>query len=424
MSQTTINTADAITVKKFSAALFACTVRTPNEMKNLTGDAPQQSQAEEKLKGQTSPGMPIVRVTDLSKSAGDKVSIDLFNIIGGRPIMGDRTASGRGEKLTFSSMDVSIDQATKVVDLGGKMTQQRTVHQLRGLGLGALAGYMPRLESQQCLVHMAGARGVQTGNDWVVPQQTDGEFSEIMVNPVRAPTFNRHWVANATNLTQGGQQLASIASTDTLRFEHLDALRVWLDDLEFPLQPVMIPDDPYAADEPMWVLMVTPRAYSSLLTQTAGMRTFQQNAWNRSSAGSKHPLFKGEVGMWNGILVKKLSRSIRFLPNTPSQVITSANAATATETSQAINAGLTPGFGVERQMLLGAQALANVYGRNAGSDFHYEYMEDMYDFKRKREIAGAFMGGKAKVRFNVPDSSANLIPTDHGVAVLDVAVRL
>lgn len=424
MTQTVVSTADAITVKKFSTALFAATIRTPNEMKNLTGTAPTQSDAEAKMKGQTSPGMPIVRVTDLSKTAGDKISVDLFNIVGGRPIMGDRTGSGKGDKLTFSSMEVSIDQATKVIDLGGRMTQQRTVHQLRGIGMAALAGYMPRLESQQCLVHMAGSRGVQGGLDWAVPLQTDSEFAEIMVNPVRAPTFNRHWVANAANLTQGGQQLGSIVSTDTLRFEHIDALRVWLDDLEFPLQPVMIPDDPYAADDPMWVLMVSPRAYSSLLTQTSGLRTFQQNAWNRASAGSKHPLFKGEVGMWNGILVKKMSRSIRFLPSTPTQIITSANAATATETNQAVNGSLTAGFAVERCLLLGAQGLCNVYGRNAGSDFYYEYMEDLYDFKRKREIAAAFMGGKAKTRFAIPDATGNLIPTDHGVAVLDVAVRL
>jgi len=424
MAATSINTADAVTVKKFSAALFATTIRTPNEMKNLTGNAPTQSEAEAKMKGQTAPGMPIVRVTDLSKCAGDKISVDMFNIVGGRPVMGDRTASGKGDKLTFSSMDVAIDQATKVVDLGGRMTQQRTVHQLRTIGMAALAGYMPRLESQQCLVHMAGARGVQGGIDWAVPLQSDAEFAEIMVNPVRAPTFNRHWVVNGANLTAGGQQLGSIASTDAFTLAHLDALRIWLDDLEFPLQPVQIADDPYAADEPMWVLLASPRMYAQLLAQASGIRAFQQNAWNRASAGSKHPLFKGEVGMWNGILVKKISRSIRFLPSDTTQIVTSANAAAATETTQTVNAGLTAGFGVERSLLLGAQALCNVYGRNAGSDFYYEYMEDVYDFKRKREIAGAFMGGKAKTRFAVPDAAGNTIPTDHGVAVIDVAVRL
>ena len=132
---TQVNTADAITVKKFSAALFQYCIKTPNEMKNLTGAAPQQSEAERKIKGQTSAGMPIVRVTDLASSAGDKVSIDLFNIIGGKPIMGDRNAEGRGQKLSSSSFNMLIDLATFNVDAGGKMSRQRTRHDLRRIAL-------------------------------------------------------------------------------------------------------------------------------------------------------------------------------------------------------------------------------------------------------------------------------------------------
>lgn len=421
---TTVGTADSITIKKFSAALFAATIRTPNEMKNLTGEAPQQKDAEAKMKGQTSPGMPIVRVTDLAKSAGDKISVDLFNIIGGKPIMGDRNAQGKGEKLTFNSMEVSIDQYTKPVDLGGKMANQRTVHNLRGIGMAALAGYMPRLESQLCLVHMAGARGSQGGIDWAVPLQSDAEFAEIAVNPVKAPTYNRHYVVDGANLVQGGAQLASIDSADTLTYGHLDLLRTILDDAEFPLQNVQIKDDPAAADEPMWVLLATPRVYAQLLAQASGLRSFQQQAWNRASYGSKHPLFRGEVGMWNGILVKKISRAIRFAASETVKHITSANELTATETDVTVNAALSTTHAVERCLLLGAQALCNVYGRNQGSDFHFEYLEDTYNFKRAMEIAGACMGGKAKTRFNLPNGSGQNVPTDHGVIVVDVAVKL
>lgn len=424
MASFNIATADSVTVKKFSVALFAACVRTPNEMKNLTGEAPQQGTAEAKMKGQTSPGMPIVRVTDLASTAGDKVSIDLFNIIGGKPIMGDRNASGRGEKLTFNSMDITIDQYTKVVDIGGKMTKKRTVHNLRGLAMATLAGYMPRLESQLCLVHMAGARGSQSGVDWVVPLSSDADYAEIMVNTVKAPTYNRHFVINSTALTQGGAQLGSIVSTDLWTYQHLDLLRVFLDDLEFPMQPVKIADDPAAHDEPMHVLLVSPRQYAQFLAQSTGLRSFQQNAWNRKSQGSKHPLFAGEVGMWNGILVKKMSRSIRFAISELVPHITAGNEATATETNVTVNASLTAGFGVERSILLGAQALANVYGMNQGSDFHYEYMEDTYDFGRKLEIAAAGMGGKAKVRFNIPNAAGTFTPTDHGICVIDSAVKL
>lgn len=426
MAQTSIPVGSALAKKVFGAALFATTQRSPTMLKNLTGEAPKQGDAESKLKGQTSPGMPIVRVTDLAKTQGDTVSVDLFNIISQKPLVGDVNAEGKGEKLTFNSFDTKIDLFTKVIDAGGKMAQQRTVWNLRSIGLAALAGYMPRLETQQSLVHMAGARGSQQGMDWVVPLSTDADFANIMVNTVKAPTYNRHYVANALTLTQGGAQLGSIASTDLFALEHLDALRAIIDDADFPLQPIQIADDPAAADDPLYLFLATPRQYARLLSNTSNnvLRSFQQNAWTRASYGSKHPLFRGEVGLWNGILVKKMARSIRFNASDSVNIVTSANRYTATESAQTVNAGLTAGYAVDRGMLLGAQALVNVYGRNQGSEYYYSVNERTYNFDRNYEAAADAMNGKAKVRFSIPDGAGNTEPTDMNVIVLDTAVKL
>jgi N4-gp56 family major capsid protein len=426
VAQTQVPVGSTLAKKVFGAALFANTQRAPTLMKNLTGPAPKQPQAEAKMKGQTTPDMPVVMVTDLSKSAGDAVSVDLFNIFNQKPLVGDVNAEGRGEKLSFASFDTRIDMFTKAGDAGGKMAQQRTVWNLRGLVLANLAGYMPRLETQQLLVHLAGSRGSQAGMDWVVPLQTDPDFANILVNAVKAPTFNRHYVASGTSIVNGGQQLGSIASTDIFKLEHLDALRAFIDDMDLPMQPVKIADDPAAQDEPLYIYLASPRQYQSLLTNTSGnvLRTFQQNAWVRAQYGSKHPLFKGEVGIWNGILVKKMVRSIRFNPGDSTQIITSANAATATESAQTVNAGLGAGKAVDRGLLLGAQALVNVYGKNQGSEYYYSFNERLYNFERNYEAAADAMNGKNKVRFSVPDGQGNTFPTDNGVLVFDTAVSL
>jgi hypothetical protein len=42
--------------------------------------------------------MPIVRCMDLTKMAGDEVTFDLINPMGGKPIMGSRMAEGRGRR--------------------------------------------------------------------------------------------------------------------------------------------------------------------------------------------------------------------------------------------------------------------------------------------------------------------------------------
>lgn len=426
MSQTTVVRGDALARKLFSVALFAQTIKKPSFSNQLTGDAPKQADAESKLKMQTVPDMPFVRVTDLSKTAGDTVSVDMFGLVGGKPLIGDVNAEGRGEKMTATSMDIAIDNLTKVVDAGGKMAQQRTVHNLRSLAMAQLVSYFTRLDDQLSLVHAAGARGFHQGADWVVPLAADADFASICVNTVKAPTYNRHFVASGTGLVKGGQQLGSIATTDVFKLEHLDGFRTILDEMDFPLQPVRIADDPAAQDEPMWVMYVSPRQYSQILTNTSGatLRSFQQYAWNRASYGSKHPLFKGEVGMWNGILVKKLARPIRFTTGTSAKIITSANAATATESDQSIAGAITSSYAVDRGILFGAQALATVYGKNKSSDYHFSWLERNYNFERNFEVAGDSMAGKSKLRFKYDDGTGTLAPTDHGVMVLDTAVAL
>lgn len=431
MSQTNVASGSNQAALIYGAALFAQTQKKAGTFRNMVGPKPTASEVDEKLgKQQSAPGMPIVEIMDLTKTAGDQARMDCIDVATAKPIMGDRNAEGRGTPMSFSNMDVKIDQWTFPVNAGGRMSQQRTVHDLRKLARAQAVGLTSRYFEQRTLVHLAGARGQADSNDWVVPLQFasgassggDADFSDIMVNPVLAPTYNRHYVVNGTGFTQGGQQLGSIASTDDLTLDHIDQLRNIIDNLDFSLQPVRIADDPAADDEPMWVMLTPANVYSQLLTSGA-LRAFQQHAINRAAFGSKHPLFRGEVGMWNGILVKKMQRSVRFLPSDYSKIITSANAATATETAQQINSGLTASYGVERCILLGAQALATAYGKDAASGTHYSWAEKLHNFEREPEFAVFGVEGSTKVRFNVPDSTGTKIPTDHGVIVVDVACK-
>lgn len=422
--QTQVPAGSPLARKVFGAALFAKVVAASSLIKNLTGEAPKQSDAEAKLKGQTVPDMPVVRVTDLSKSAGDTVSVDAFDTITGKPIMGDANAEGRGSSLSSSSMDISINNTTKVVDAGGKMAQQRTVHQLRGIAMAQLQGYFPRLHTQAGLVHLAGARGSQTGKDWIVPSASDPDFSSIMINTIKAPTYNRHLVVNGASFTVGGQQLGSIASTDLMTLAHIDELSVLMSDHNMGLQPVRLSDDPAADDDPIKaVWYMTERQWNNIKTSNS-YQTAVQQAWARKSYGTKHPLFSGEPIMWNGILVRKMPKfAIRFAASENTNIITAANRYTATESVQAVSA-ITAGYAVERSLVLGAQALAYVFGKNAGSDTGFNWLENLYNFERNLEVGGESMGGMSKLRFTFDDGAGNMEPTDNGVFVVDSAVKL
>ena len=423
MAETNVASGSSIAIKHYSAALFANTLKGTSALENLIGPV-EPTAAMQKVSGQTSPGLPIVRIDNLMKQAGDRVSLDLVDTIGGEPLIGDVMREGKGVPLSFTSQEIRIDLASKVIDAGGTMSQQRTKHQLREIALAQLSGYFPRLDIQESLVHLSGARGSQTGTDWTVPLQTAPNFNSIMINPVKAPTYNRHFVVNGANLTQGGQQLGSIVSTDQFKLVHLDMLRKRLDDMDQPIQAVRLPGDSAATTSKMWIFLATPNQYSVLLTE-GSLRSFQQNAVNRASyMDRRHPLFAGEAGMWNGILVIKNERAIRFMPGESTKIVTAANAATATETDQIVKADLTAGYAVERGLLLGAQALGVAYGKTDVSGIQFGWKEHWYNFESNLEVMGEKVCGKSKIRLAIDDGTGTKVPTDFGVMVVDSAVPL
>lgn len=430
MSGTSVPKGNALVNKQFSEALSAMAVRRPTPLTALTGPMPSEDKAMRKLKQQTTTEMPVVRVDELSKGPGDTVQVDCAHVVKLRPVMGDKNAEGLGASLKYSTQDVFLDMATLPVSAGGKMTQQRTAHSMRKNALAQLARAIPALRWQRALTFLAGARGTQDGTDWVLPLATDPDFSDMMVNAVKAPTYNRHFVVNGSTLTQGGAQLASVATTDLLKLSHIDELAALWDEMTIKMAPIQIPGDPAAGDDPIkGILFVDALQWDTLITEaTAGynLRTFQQNAIERARYGdlNKHPLFSGNPLMWNGVLIRKMQFGIRFGSGASVNIVSSANRLTATETQATVAAGLSTTHQVSRAIFVGAQALAMVSGGNSASEESYSLLEKYTNFGRNLELAGEVMGSEQKLRWSLPNSSGDLEPTDFGVLVLDSVTKI
>ena len=429
MSTTNIPSGSPLAQKQYSKALAAMATRYPTPLRALTGPMPSEDQAMRKLRQQSTIEMPIVRVDELSKGPGDTVQVDCAHVVKLRPIMGDRNAEGMGAALKYSSQDIKIDMSTLPVSAGGKMTQQRTSHSMRTNALMQLKGGMPRFRWQRALVMLAGARGVQDGTDWIVPLATDPDFAEIMINALKAPSFNRHWVVNGATITQGGVGLATVATTDTARLSHLDEFAAVWSDMSTKMAPIQVPGDPAAADDPIkGILLVDELVWNDMITDSTAnnnLRVFQMNAMKRANYGelAKHPLFSGEPVMWRNILVRKMSQSIRFAAGNLVPHITAANRLTATETNVTVAAALSTTHQVARSIFLGAQALAMASGANQQSEETYSLLENRTNFKRNLEFAGEIIGAEQKLRWTLPNENGDMEPTDFGVAVLDSVVR-
>lgn len=427
MSETSVPSSSPLANKVWSRALAAMAVRAPTPTNMLRGPMSTEDKAMRKLRQQTTIDMPIVEVRELSKTAGDKIQIDCAHVIKLRPVMGDRNAEGLGAALKWSSQEILIDMATLPVSAGGKMTQQRTPHVMRTTALMQLKGAMPRFRWQRIQTMLAGARGSQDGTDWILPLASDPEFADMMVNAVKAPTYNRHWVAQGSSLTQGGLQLASLATTDTLKLSMIDEFAAIWSDMSTRMAPIQIPGDPAAGDDPIkGVMLMEELAWNDLLTDTSAtnLRTFEQNAMKRASYGQlrQHPLFSGECIMWRNILLRKMTTGIRFNPADSYNYVAVANRLTAAETAGAIPA-LGGTHQASRILFLGAQALACASGANQTSEESYSLLENRTNFKRNLEFAGEIVGAEQKLRWSLPNDNGDLEPTDFGVAVIDVAVK-
>jgi len=429
MSTTSVPKGNALANKQFSTALSAMAVRQPTPLQALTGPMPTHDAAMRKLKQQSTTEMPIVRVDELAKGPGDIVQVDCAHVVKLRAVMGDRNAEGKGAALKYSTKDVTLDMATLPVSAGGKMTQQRTPHSMRMNALAQLKRAIPAFRWQRCLTLLAGTRGKQDGTDWVLPLASDPEFAEMMVNAVRAPSYNRHWVVNGSGLTQGGAQLASIATTDSMKLSHIDELAAIWDEMSIKMAPIQIPGDPAAGDDPIkGILFVDPLVWDAMITDTTSgnnIRTFETNAIQRAKYGdlNRHPLFAGTPILWNGVLVRKMQYAVRHDAGDAVAHVTAANRLAGTETNVTIAAGLSTTHQMARSIFLSAQALAVVSGANQTSEETYSLLENKTNFGRNLELAGEVMGTEDKLRWALPNSSGELETTDFGVAVIDSVVR-
>lgn len=425
MATTTIPYGSPTAIKLQSIGLFTANMQRNTTLNRLTGKFPQQADTESTIRNQSSNEMPIVRCMDLQKTAGDEVSFDLIQPLGGKPIMGSRMAEGRGQSMSFVQDRLRINQARYPISAGDTMTQQRTPHELRKLARALGESYMNRLSDQLILAHLAGARGYHNNIEWALPLASDPDFAEICVNPIKAPTKNRHFMSTGSGIetVKAAANEITIASTDVMNTDLIDALRTTMDGMAVPPPPVIFEGDKMASDSPLRVLLVSSEQYTSILQSNSGQfRTFQANAMARSQQAGQNPLFTGEAGLWNGILIVKMPRPIRFYAGNPINWCQSYTSETET-TTDLVPAAFGTTYAVDRALLLGGQALAEAWGKHTKSGFPFFFSEKELDHGDKLEILLGAINGRSKIRFEIDHGDSKQF-TDHGVIAIDTAVRL
>lgn len=406
-----------------AAGLFATHMQRNSTLNRLTGKMPTGTAgAEATLRKQTTQHLPIVRCQDLGKGRGDEVTFHLLNPVGATPIMGSRYAEGRGTGLSLSEDKLRVDQARFPVDLGNVMTSIRSPVEFRQLGRPVAQNLMDRYVDQTLLAHMAGARGFHDNIEWVVPTTAHPDFADIMVNPVKAPTKNRHYLADGDAVSafkvNGGE--VDITTTDVFAMDTVDSMRTVLDQIALPPPIVKFDGDKAAEDSPLRVWMVSPAQYNKFAADPT-FRQLQASALARANQAGQHPLFMGEAGLWNGFLIIKMPRAIRFYAG--DTVKYCASATSETESSVVVPSSFSTTHAIDRSIILGGQAVAEALAASGKSGIPFFWSEKELDHDDKVELLIGAIRGVSKIRFDVDTGSGKEL-TDYGVTVVDTAVPI
>lgn len=409
-----------------AAGLFAQSMQRNSTINRLSGNIPQgESSAAATLRNQSSIDMPIVKAQDLGKNKGDEVEFHFLQPVGAYPIMGRDVAEGKGTGMSLDKFRLRVDQARFPIDLGDTMSDLRSPVEFRKLGRPVAQSLMDAYLDQSTLVHMAGARGFQNNIEWRVPVTGHPSFAKTLINPVKAPTRNRHWLATGDSIQpfKVNAGAVDIASTDMLTMDVIDSVRTVVETIALPPPAVKIPGDVVAEDSPLRCMLVSPAQYQSF-AQDPAFRQFQAQAMTRASKAKNHPLFLGEVGLWNGILICKMPKPIRFYAG--NEIRYCAELTSEAESIAVVPEAFDKTHAIDRAILLGGQALAQAFGaagiKKGGMPFFWSEID--FDHGDKMELLIGAIQGLSKIRWLVDQGNGMSHYTDHGVIAIDTVVPL
>lgn len=325
--------------------------------------------------------MPIQRITDLEKGAGDEVTIDLLMPMNMEPVIGDETLSGKEQRLKYYTDRLRIDQVRGGTDLGSRMTRKRTLRNYRNDALRNNKDWWARLQDELYFIYLSGARGVGYSL-WSAASKM------FAVNPLTAPdAMHQMYGGSATSK-------ASLTAGDTMNLRLIDRAVAKAETMggdgteELSMVPITIEGGKH------YVMLMHTFQFDALKSNTAVGQWLDIQKAAAAAQGQGNPIFKGSPGMYNDVVLHKHRNVVRF-----SDYGAGANVAAA------------------RGLFLGAQAAFIAYGDNE-SGARYKWTEEKKDHENSIAIGTHAIMGVKKATYKSKDGGT---VRDFGVIAVDTA---
>jgi len=320
---------------------------------------------------------PIQRLTDLENDNGESISFDLSMQLTGQPTEGDTVLEGREENLRFYSDKVYIDQARHAVSTGGRMTKKRTLHNLRDTAKKRLSEWWARLFDEMIFIYLSGARGANA--DYILPT----DYTGFANNTVTAPDSSHlMYAGSVTKSTMTASNKLSLSDID-LAVTKADMMGGGTEGLP-QIQPISF------EGEETFVMVMNPQQAADIRTDTDTGQWLDIQKALTTAVGKTSEIFKGGLGVYNGVVLHKHKGCIRFTDY-------GAGAVAAA-----------------RALFMGVQAGVIAFG-SPGGKFRFDWVEESKDYGNQLNVETHTIFGVKKTTFN---------SLDFGVIALDSAAVL
>lgn len=358
MSKTVIGFGNPLAQKKWSGSLFIDTMKKSYWDRKFVGEDDNKV---------------IQRLTDLESDAGDTIQFDLSVQLRNKPTSGDQRLEGKEEQLRFFSDEVKIDQLRHGVSAGGKMSRKRTTHNVRRIARDRLSDYWSGYMDEMHFIYMSGARGIN--EDFV----EDLTYAGHATNSIQAPD-TAHLIYGGTATAKANVTTSDFMSRATIERAVTKAtmLRA-VDKTKVSVLPVMINGESH------YVCVMSPfQEHALRVSDTSGWLEMQKAA--ASAEGRNNPIFKGNLGMINNVVLHSHSSAIRFS-----------------------DYGVGTNLPAARALFLGRQAGVCAFGSSGG--LRFSWTEEMKDHGNEPTVAAGVILGVKKTRFNNADFGVISIDT-------------
>lgn len=359
MAVTTYGVNDALAVKLWSKRLAV-------EALKATPIAP--------LIGEDSNSI-IVKKTETSKGAGDKITCGLRKQLTGLGVTEGQTLEGNEESLTTFSDALFINELAHAVRIKneGTIDNQRILFNARMEAKDGLKDWYADRMSVMAFMQLCGYTGTSItveGNSL----STAGVLYGF--NAPTAPSSNRWiWGGNATTD-------ATIDSADTFDLTLIDKCVARAKVANPRVRPIKVD----GADK--YVIYLHPYQVYSLRTNTSTGQWLDITKAVYQGSRQSNPIYSGALGEYNGVIIREAEH-----------VTTGVNAGTSAEIST-----------VRRAVFLGAQAAHIAFGQNH-SETEYKWQEETFDYARELGVAVKTILGMKKAVFNSEDFGSIVVST-------------